>query len=365
MTGASQDPKSALRQCWSRVFARLEDPKYISEFPSEESMYVNFFLLCAFDDFDLTLQRFLRARKFHLEQSTDMLMNAISWRASIGLRDIMLQGEAGLNEMMIKASMYFIWGQDKAGRPIVFLNMHNFIPPRSEKETVELRAVVLYAMENARLFLDSEQNTSHGVLGLADLSSFARKNIDLEFSRIFIEIFQNYFPEILGKALVVGSGLRMALFEGVWRFGKYFMDPEVRKKVSFCRPNQLTEYVDTEFIPISLGGHFDEAKLYELDQRNPLRHEEVSRTPSAKTIAELDGEFIDASKKFIALTREWIYAEGKPTEAKIEAERNALKKQCKLLWRKEIAVRPLNLYQRLGLIDPKGIVNWDKARTMV
>ncbi|CAB44753.1 Sec14 cytosolic factor family protein [Schizosaccharomyces pombe] len=355
MADIPADRKKIVQEGWSRLFSDIEQPSYIQKFPSQESLYVSFFEQCAFDDFDLTLLRFLKARKFVVTDSSDMLANAIVWRQQANLRSIMVRGENGLNQNFVKASMYFIWGQDKKGRAIVFLNLHNFIPPKNTKDMEELKALILYAMENARLFLDSEQNAAKGVLGLVDLTYFSRKNIDLDFARVFAETFQNYYPEILGQALIVGSGFRMALFEGVWSIGKYFLDPEVRSKVTFCKPAQVSGYVDSKYIPLSMHGQFDETKLYE---RAPP---ETAGIGKPENYEELDKEYVDAAKEFIRLTREWIYAAGKPQEAEIEEKRKAFKYECKKLWRKGVALRPPNIYQRLGLIDANGHVDWSKA----
>ncbi|EPY51658.1 sec14 cytosolic factor family protein [Schizosaccharomyces cryophilus OY26] len=347
MTEVPSDKRQVLQTTWSKIFAEIEQPEFKSAFDSEHQMYVNFFEQCAFDDFDLTLLRFLKARKFNVNDASSMLTNAIRWRHQVDLRGIMLRGEKGLNQDFVKASMYFIWGQDRAGRPIVFLNLHNFIPPKDAQNMQELKALILYAMENARLFLDSEQNSLKGVLGLVDLTYFSRKNIDLEFAKVFAETFQNYYPEILGQALVVGSGFRMALFEGVWSIGKYFLDAEVRKKITFCKPYQVKDYLDDKYIPISMQGQFNESKIY--DNAPP----EPAGVGSKEQFKTLDDKYVEAAKEFISVTREWLYAAGKPNEKDLEQKRKEVKSKCKQLWREGLSLRPPNIYQRLGLIDSK------------
>ncbi|EPX70502.1 sec14 cytosolic factor family protein [Schizosaccharomyces octosporus yFS286] len=355
MAAVPNDKRQLIQTAWSKVFAEIEQPEFKSAFESEDQVYTSFFEQCAFDDFDLTLLRFLKARKYNVNDGASMLTNAIRWRHQVNLREIMLHGEKELNQDYVKASMYFIWGQDKTGRPIVFLNLHNFIPPKDAKNMDELKALILYAMENARLFLDSEQNPSKGVLGLVDLTYFSRKNIDLEFAKVFAETFQNYYPEILGQALVVGSGFRMALFEGVWSIGKYFLDPEVRKKIVFCKPYQVKDYLDNKYIPLSMQGQFDETKIY--DNAPP----EPAGTSSKEQLAALDAKYVEASKEFINITREWLYSAGKPIEKDLEEKRAQIKSKCKQFWREGLSLRPPNVYQRLGLIDSEGRVDWSKV----
>lgn len=343
----SQEKLDILKQAWTKCFEQISSDKALlqrfkTSIPSlssssdaeiSDSILYELFDLAAFDDMDHTMLRFLRARKYNLDESLKMLYDALLWRKQIDIRKIMDHGESALAPRLVNAGMYFIWGQDLEGRPIIFLNVGNFLPTKSAQEIEEFKRYLVYQMETARFFIGST-----GVMALADLSDFGRKNIDMEFSRIFAEMFQNYYPEILGKAVVVGSGLKMALFETVWGVTKFFLDVEVRKKISFQKAKGLDKLMRPEFIPKSLGGQFDEAKI---------RARAPGASPSPSQATDLAGRQVAEMKVF--------------RDASFNTEpRNSSKARLRDLWLEMSKCRPQNLYEKLGLLKD-GNVDWATA----
>ncbi|BFZ54682.1 hypothetical protein PYCC9005_001719 [Savitreella phatthalungensis] len=344
----TQEKKTILAEAWSLMqeqIAGQDLQKRFSEVAPDtsdalEGLRYELFDLASFDDMDQTMLRFLRARKFNKVEACKMLGNALIWRRKIGIRQMMAEGEEALDKRLVDAGMYFIWGHDKEDRPIVYLNVGNFLPSNSQEETVAFTRFLAYEMETARFFIGSK-----GVLALGDLTGFGRKNIDMDLSKVFADMFQNYYPEILGKAVVIGSGLKMALFEGVYNIAKFWLDPVVRNKISFSKPKELSKIIDTKFIPKSLDGTFDEHALR-------------AQAPAATAPASVDSA--DLQRRQLAKL-----AEFEQVAATLEApQRDQIKRELRSLWLETANSRPRNLYQRLGLISEDGKVDWTRAQSV-
>lgn len=324
---------AALHERWKTVSPASSSSSSSAGVSVADSILYELFDLAAYDDMDHTMLRFLRARKYNIPESLKMLTDALVWRKQIDIRRIMDSGEQALDSRLVNAGMYFIWGQDNDSRPIIFLNVGNFLPTKNAEEMERFKKYLVYQMETARFFIGST-----GVMALADLSDFGRKNIDMEFSKVFAEMFQNYYPEILGRAVVVGGGLKMALFETVWGVAKYFLDVEVRKKISFHKAKELDKFIKPEFIPKSLGGKFDEAKI---------RSTAPPAVPPPSKAADLESRQLAELKHFMTCDFG-------------SSQRDASKSQLRQLWLEMSRSRPQNLYERLGLLKA-GQVDWHTA----
>lgn len=350
--GLSGEQKQILQETWTLLYEQIDGKsgdlhkRWTDAVPAEKnadaatigaSIRQVLFDLAAFDDMDHTLLRFLRARKYNKVESVKMITNALVWRKKVDVRDIMRKGESGLEQRYVNAGMYFIWGHDHENRPIVYLNVGNFLPAATAEEQQQFTRYLIYQMEVARFFIGTK-----GVLGLGDLTQFGRKNIDMDFSRIFADMFQSYYPEILGKAVVIGTGLKMALFETFWAVAKFFLDPVVRAKISFQKPKDLPKLIDPVFIPKSLDGKFEEQKIrQQVPPAQPL---------PAVDLADLERRQVAAMAAFEA-----------HASAVGDAQRDATKAELKKLWLEMVRTWPQNLYQRLGLIADDGEVNWSKV----
>ena len=345
----SAEQKEILSETWTLLYQQIDGKsgdlhkRWVESIPSQKddphianNIRYELFDLAAFDDMDHTLLRFLRARKYNKADAVKMITDALVWRRKVEIRDVMKNGEEGLDQKYVNAGMYFIWGHDHDNRPIVYLNVGNFLPAGTPEEQRQFTRYLIYQMEVARYFIGTQ-----GVVGLADLSNFGRKNIDLDFSRIFANMFQSYYPEILGKGIVIGTGLKMALFETFWAVAKLFLDPVVRGKISFQKPKDLPKSINAAFIPKGLGGEFDEQKI---------RQSVPPAQPSPVVdVAALEARQMAAMAKF----------EGKAA-AVGDVERDSIKAELRSLWLEMVKTRPQNLYQRLGLIADNGEVDWSK-----
>lgn len=115
------------------------DPRWVN-LPLEKALPLipgtllreSFWGLVALDNPDATILRFLRARRWDLEASYNMLVNALRWRLEMRMNEIISLGEAGLVEELEKAhkglgtafqeqmklKMVSLGGPDKRGRTV-------------------------------------------------------------------------------------------------------------------------------------------------------------------------------------------------------------------------------------------------------
>merc|ERR1712113_687690 len=70
-----------------------------------------------------------------------------------------------------------------------------------------------------------------------------------------VRICEDYFPEIVKRIFVVRAP---RIFAQVWAIAKHFFDEGTRNKIQIVSEKDtykvLTQYIDSEWIPASLGG---------------------------------------------------------------------------------------------------------------
>ena len=210
----------------------------------------------------LFLLRFLRARKFHIEDTLKMFNDYLDWRKSINLDNIMIK-EYPLTSQVLKLYPRGYHKTDKTGRPIYFeliskIKYNEIFKIVSEDELVEMILKDYEVHLKHRLPMCSkvkglpvEQSLS--ILDVKDVSlNFALKVKD--FIKKTSNISQNYYPEMLGHLFIVNTSF---IFKAIWSIIKGFIDEKTKKKISiegYDYYNKLKELVNEENIPSFFGG---------------------------------------------------------------------------------------------------------------
>ena len=212
---------------------------------------------------DVYLLRFLRARKFDLEKSTDMFSNYIKWRTEKKVDEISKMDFSDIN----KAKQYYphLWFRtDKLGRPIFIerlgkLNFDKLIQQTS-MERLELHFIQDYerllndmfpACSKARGELIS--NTCY-IMDLKGVSAKMFSSKVWELLKVASKIGQDYYPEILGHMFIINVPM---FFYGMWNMIKLFVDEKTRNKIHILGSGykkELFKYVDEKDLPDFLGG---------------------------------------------------------------------------------------------------------------
>jgi hypothetical protein len=84
-----------------------------------------------------------------------------------------------------------------------------------------------------------------------DLGGFALRNMDYAFMKFMINILQNYYPDSMGKCLILNSPW---LFSSCWYILKQWIDPVSQEKIQFIAQAELKNFIEESRIPKCNGG---------------------------------------------------------------------------------------------------------------
>lgn len=152
----------------------------VLESQSPEAIRTAFWSMVKHDDPDGLLLRFLRARKWDVQNALIMLISTMHWRMQ-GMHvddDIVRRGEGGALEdstssdpttkreghdflTQMRLGKSFLHGTDKEGRPITFVRVK--LHRQGEQSEASLERFTVYTIETARLLLSSNVDTAVGI----------------------------------------------------------------------------------------------------------------------------------------------------------------------------------------------------------
>ena len=148
-----------------------------------------FWSMVKHDDPDGLLLRFLRARRWNVQNALIMLISTMHWRMQ-GMHvddDIVRRGEGGALEdsassnapakkeghdflMQMRLGKSFLHGTDKEGRPITFVRVR--LHKQGEQSEASLERFTVYTIETARLLLSPNVDTAVSISILNLLAEF-------------------------------------------------------------------------------------------------------------------------------------------------------------------------------------------------
>jgi len=163
-----------------------------------------------------------------------------------------------------------------------------------------------------------------------------------------IKCFEANYPESLGVVLVHKAPW---VFQGIWKIIKGWLDPVVASKVKFTNNiAEMEEYVPKSHIPKELGGDEDWTYQY----LEPVAGEN-SRMADTESKNKLEAERETIIQAYEKATVDWIKNNKSPGVADILASRTKLAMDLKdNYWRLDPYVRARSYYDRVGLIQPGG-----------
>lgn len=158
---------------------------------------------------DATVLRFLRARKWDVDLSMDMLVSAINWRHEAQVDDkIVRTGESvGLTASPTKADTEFLdqyrsgksyfRNTDKENRPIYIARVRMHDPSKQGPEAME--RYILHSIESLRLLVRAPYDKACLIF---DMTGFGLKNMDYHVAKFLVQVFEARYPETLGAVVV-------------------------------------------------------------------------------------------------------------------------------------------------------------------
>ena len=208
------------------------------------------------------LLRFLRARKFDLQNTLKMFTNYLDWVKSVDLKRIVNTNYPYTKEIL-KAYPKAYHKTDKLGRPIYFeiislVNFSEVMKYCNEDILIEM------TIKDNELYLHNRLPACSKVAGKPieqSLSILCAKDVSLAFTikvKKIIQkntnISQDYYPEMLGNLFIINTGI---VFRAIWNLVKGFIDEKTKRKIAMLGSDYLDvlkKHIDMENLPTFLGG---------------------------------------------------------------------------------------------------------------
>ncbi|KAM7211619.1 CRAL-TRIO domain containing protein [Rhypophila decipiens] len=350
---------------------------------------------------DVMVLRFLRARKWDVDDALGMLLSTLKWRHEQGLDEIVARGELlsrqhhsdGTGESQLDKNLVaqyqsgkaFIRGADKSGRPVFVVRVRLHHPDAQSPESME--RFVLHNIETMRSILRSQHSSGAGEKAclIFDLTGFGLKNMDFHIVKFLVLAFEARYPEYLGVVLVHNAPW---VFWGIWRVVKPWLDPVIAAKIQFTTSNgngggkdktsgRLTEHIDPKNLEKSLGG--TDAWVYRYHPpADGENHRMGNGEPNRQARERLKAEREDLMRCFERATIGWAVKElenqghtngraaGPISDGITEDDKERLQLAKKLqhnFWALDPYVRARNPCHRSSLLGPNGEVAVDYKGT--
>ncbi|KAG0255085.1 hypothetical protein BG011_005327 [Mortierella polycephala] len=314
---------------------------------SGADIYKAFWKLTMMDHPDLLVLKFIRARKWNLDDAMKMFLNALKWRIVerldelVELSDVELDAKYPKFLEQMRVGKGYLRGADDLNRPMSIVNTRLHLKADQPPETIH--RFTLHTMECGRMVLPQGAET---VVVIFDLSDFGLQNMDWGFVRLFVQCFESYYPETLGVCIVHRAPF---VFWGLWKLIQPLLDPVVASKFVFTRNNEeLHKIIPRERLPIKHYNGLDDW-TYEYV---PAQEGENDHMKDVGKKEELLQERHALETRFDIATRSWI-KQGDQAE-----ERDGIAKELREQYARLCPyVRAANLYQRWG-VTVNGQVNW-------
>lgn len=315
------------------------------------------------DDPDVLLLRFLRARKWNVTDAFFMFFEALKWRRSFGVYELLRKGEyKAIKKSLLESGKGYFYGHDREGRLIVMLpaKAHD----RYAQTLEENMAHTVLLMETGRRCMIAGQETVTLVFDLIDapLSSF-----DPGSMQFMIECFQSYYPESLGRCYVVNAPW---IFWGFWRMIKPWLDPVVASKIIFIDDlNELMKHIDPTMLMKEYGGLSDyKFKYHPPEEKDAPKGMSDAELQSINAEVEIEQtKLVDATLHLHTLLNNsmQLFDSAEPVlnarelAGKWRDERKVVISRLRtLLSIVDEAIIPPHMYKRLGVLRPDGTLDW-------
>ncbi|KAL0928408.1 hypothetical protein M5K25_000287 [Dendrobium thyrsiflorum] len=196
---------------------------------------------------DFMIRRFLRSRELNLEKASDMFLKFLKWRRTAVpngfISEAQIQNELSQNKL-------FIQGFSKKGSPILVAFPSKHYP--SKRDMNELKNLVVYYLDK---ICDRMPRNQEKLVSIVDFQGWGYSNCDIRGYLAALDILQNYYPERLGKVLLIHVP---ALFMRAWKIVYPYIDKNTRNKFIFVEDKNLRasllEDIDEDQLPEIYGG---------------------------------------------------------------------------------------------------------------
>ncbi|TPX33606.1 hypothetical protein SmJEL517_g03587 [Synchytrium microbalum] len=212
---------------------------------------------------DHLLLRFLRARKFNLDNARKMWLDCEKWRKEFGIEELMKTFD--FPEAAEVRAIYprFYHKADKMGRPIYIERFEKCdltklwqvtTPDRMIRNHVyEYEKLINFRLQACSIKAGRHLEQSCTILDLKGVGLSSFKSVYTLVQQVST-ISQNYYPEMLGRMFIVNAPF---LFTGVWALVKPMLDEVTVNKISILGASyqeELLKAIEKDNLPDFLGG---------------------------------------------------------------------------------------------------------------
>ncbi|CAF1046533.1 unnamed protein product [Adineta steineri] len=330
-----------LKTCWITLLERISKESSISidEIVGSSQGDV-LFRSIGYDNPDVLMLRWLRARKWDVNAAVQQLIDTLNWRYERGVDKLLAKGE---NELLIEEVMsgkaYFM-GYDKMGRPVNYIHVKDHIKDQFPIEATEKLGIL--SVETGRKLLNGSIETGTVIL---DMNGFGMNNMDYQLVKFFINLLESYYPESLGLALVIHPPL---IFYSCWAIIKHWVDPVIQNKIHFLKhEEELFEFIDPSNLPKRLHGtHPDYKYIPPTTEDNNMLAAFRADKQGRKIVRAAHRK---AARHYLNVTLKW--AHGDESETLLE-ERKQATKQLRDTFEEFVPyIHTRTHYHRMGLIN--------------
>ncbi|UZJ55538.1 hypothetical protein CBS101457_004858 [Exobasidium rhododendri] len=222
-----------------------------------EALRNTFWGMCKRDNPDITMLRFLRARKWNVEHTTSMLASTLKWRLDTNLDALLENGDLENGKQIPKYvenfeenGKIFTLGTSSQNQPVMYIQFAKHIMWAQPSATT--KKFILAHLELIRLLVVPPNDK---VILIFDCTGFGPSNMDVVNLLYVLQCLQSYFPETL-----VTLYLHKApwILQQAWHLVKWLLDPIVRAKVQFTnKPHELMNVIPKEHLLKHIGGEVD------------------------------------------------------------------------------------------------------------
>lgn len=247
-----------------------------------------------------SLLRFLRARKFSVEDAFEMFANCEAWRIEFKVDDICKNFVFDKKSEISKYYPQFYHKTDIDGRPIYIEQLGKIDLDAMLKITTTDKMLqnLVYEYEklvNYRLPACSAKaghliETSCTIMDLSNASIRSLYNA-LHFLKEASKIGQHYYPERMGKFYIINAPY---LFSGAWALVKPFLDAVTVEKIHILRydfKKEVLQQIDENNLASSVGG----LSISE-DPKVPIEMSDIGPWNDPKYFVPVMNEWLDLRK---------------------------------------------------------------------
>lgn len=217
---------------------------------------------------DHTVRRYLISRKSDVDEALKMLVNAMKWRKTIGVKKL---SEKDFPREYFQIGSVFTYGQDLNGAQMIILRVK--VNKKISEWTDSLKKLIVFLIEKEDLRYETKDNT--GVCIVFDCNGAGITNVDIDLLSFIVSTLRDNYPTLLKSVLV--NELPWVL-QYVFRLVQTWLPKEHQKLLHLVNKKEIKDYVAEQELPDFMDGS------------NELSYRTVPKnSPSAQELADRIG----------------------------------------------------------------------------